>query len=98
MLAKKVFATIIENIRKFIHQGIIHSDLSKYNILYWNNTLYIIDFPQSVNIKENPNAKDMLKRDVFNVCTYFSKYFVVNDNDIFNDLCNDLDNILIYGI
>lgn len=63
---------------------------------YINNSI-IIDFPQCIHITENPNAKDMLKRDVFNVCTYFSKYFEININDVFNDLSSELDKILIYG-
>ena len=60
----------------------MHGDLSEYNILYWNDTPYIIDFPQSIDIRTNPYVRDLLERDVRNVCTYFVRYFPIDTEEI----------------
>ena len=44
--------------------GKVHGDYSTYNLLYWQDKVIIIDVPQMVNIEENPNAKELLERDV----------------------------------
>lgn len=76
--AQKTFELILENIHLFFQSGIVHGDLSEYNILYWNNTPYIIDFPQSIDIRSNPYTREFLVRDVQNVCKYFEKYFPID--------------------
>ena len=50
----------------------VHGDLSAYNLLYWQNTVWVIDVPQSVHPWENPDAYDLLARDVGNVTDYFA--------------------------
>lgn len=62
----------------FYISGIVHGDLSEYNILYWNSIPYIIDFPQSIDIRTNPYVRDLLERDIRNVCAYFMKYFPID--------------------
>jgi RIO kinase 1 len=54
-----------------LQHNIVHGDLSAYNIMYWEGKIYIIDFPQVVNIKENRHAREILTRDVMRVCEYF---------------------------
>jgi len=95
--AKESFELVLENMRRFIDCGIVHSDLSEYNILWWENMPFIIDFPQSVHIKENPNAREMLKRDVHNVCKFFGRFTPLNEDEIFSELAKELDNRIIYG-
>lgn len=80
--ARKTFDSILENIRLFYKSGIVHGDLSEYNILYWNDTPYIIDFPQSIDIRNHPQVSEMLERDVRNVCKYFDRYFPVDVEEI----------------
>lgn len=70
---EKTFRTIIENIDLMYRQGIIHGDLSPFNILFWNNKPYIIDFPQSIDIRNNPNAQEMLERDRCNIDNWYKK-------------------------
>lgn len=88
--ARVSFDIVIKNMQLFLDNGIVHSDLSEFNILYWKDKPYIIDFPQSVNIKENPNAEQMLLRDCHNVCKYFSKFIEVDEQKVTNNLVYQL--------
>jgi len=69
-----VLKEILVNIRKAYQEaGIIHADLSPYNIILQpNQHILIIDWPQYVTTK-HPNAQELLKRDVQNVLTYFQR-------------------------
>ena len=51
----------------------IHGDLSAYNILYWDGTITLIDFPQVVDVYNNREAMPILARDVERVCAYFAR-------------------------
>ncbi len=80
------FENIVNDMRLFLQAGIVHSDLSPFNILWWKNLPYIIDFPQAVDIRTNPNTEEMLRRDIHNISTYFTKHFPINEEDIFQQL------------
>ena len=54
--------------------GVIHGDLSEYNVLVGSDGPVIIDLPQAVDAAANNNAAGMLKRDVANITTYFSHF------------------------
>ncbi|MDC0887489.1 serine protein kinase RIO [Porticoccus sp.] len=54
--------------------GIIHGDLSEFNVLAGADGLVIIDLPQAVDASSNNNAESMLKRDVDNITQYFSNF------------------------
>ncbi|MFX0051093.1 MAG: serine protein kinase RIO [Candidatus Hodarchaeota archaeon] len=71
--------------------GLVHADLSPFNILIDNQTPYFIDMSQSVLIS-HPKAFDFLKRDLNNVITSFSmKGLEVPDiDDFYNDIIQDL--------
>lgn len=51
---------------------LIHADLSEYNMLYWEDKVYIIDVSQSVE-HDHPHALDFLRRDIFNINEFFRK-------------------------
>ncbi len=70
----KVLKEILFNIRKtYLNAGIIHADLSEYNIILKPNMhILIIDWPQYVT-KEHPNAQQLLERDVKNILQYFER-------------------------
>ena len=70
----KILKEILRNTRKaYLKTGIIHADLSEYNIILKKNKhILIIDWPQYVK-KEHPNATDLLKRDLQNVTQYFER-------------------------
>jgi len=71
---EKVLEEILRNIRKaYLKAGVIHGDLSDYNIIVKPNThILIIDWPQYV-MREHPNALQLLTRDVKNVLQYFGR-------------------------
>lgn len=60
-------------VRDLYGLGIVHGDLSEFNILNFNENPYFIDFSQATSIKD-PNSKDYLKRDLKNLETFFSKH------------------------
>lgn len=52
--------------------NLVHADFSEYNLLYWQEKVYIIDVSQSVEL-DHPFSKEFLKRDIFNINDYFKK-------------------------
>jgi len=54
--------------------GLIHGDLSEYNVLAGSDGLVIIDLPQAVDAAGNNNAARMLERDVANITAYFGRF------------------------
>ncbi len=77
--AVRAFDTIVSNIRLWLRWNRVHADLSAFNVLYWQDSPVVIDFPQSVDPRFNGNARDLLYRDVRNVCAYFSRRGVGSD-------------------
>lgn len=65
------YKTIISFIIKMGKHGLIHGDLSPYNILNFEGKPYIIDFSQS--LKLTSLTKDYLERDVTNINNWFEK-------------------------
>ncbi len=58
---------MIEQIKRMLCAGLVHGDLSEYNVLFGQEGPVIIDFPQAVEASANNNAKAMLLRDVGNI-------------------------------
>ena len=54
--------------------GLVHGDLSEYNVLVGSDGLVIIDLPQAVDAAGNNNAGRMLERDVANMTAYFGRF------------------------
>lgn len=76
--ARATFDEIIRNIDLMLQRGWIHGDLSAYNILYWQDAITIIDFPQVTKGDTNQHAREILGRDIARVCDYFSRYGVAS--------------------
>lgn len=83
--AEKAFKLILNSMKIFWEFGIVHADLSEFNILWWRENPYIIDFPQSVDRRTHPNPREILERDIKNIVNYFSKYQDINYNEIMNE-------------
>lgn len=77
--APLLLAEVLRNIELMLQHGLIHGDLSAYNILYWNGDITLIDFPQVVQIESNPKAEFILQRDIQRVCDYFAQQGVKRD-------------------
>jgi RIO kinase 1 len=72
--SEKVFGDVIRMMTDTYRKAnLVHADLSEYNMLYYRKKVYFIDVGQSVNIK-HPSAEIFLRRDIFNICTFFRKY------------------------
>jgi len=86
---KKIFSIIIKNISDMYNKaGLVHGDLSAYNILIYRNNPYLIDFGPGVLI-EHPNSKELLKRDIHNIIKHFRKYNInVKEQSIYNKIIN----------
>jgi RIO kinase 2 len=71
-----ILTEILENVRKaYIEAGIVHADLSEYNIILKPDMhMLIIDWPQFVT-KDHPNAQELLERDVKNVLDFFARKY-----------------------
>jgi RIO kinase 1 len=61
--------------------GVVHGDLSAYNVLYWQGRLTIIDFPQMVDPHDNPEAYALFQRDLARVCAFFERLGVPSQPD-----------------
>ncbi len=68
---KKVYKRVLTNLKKLVRGGLVHGDLSAYNILLLDKP-YFIDFSHGTTIK-SMMAVDLLKRDIKNINSYFSK-------------------------
>jgi RIO kinase 1 len=67
-------AMLINQVVRMLCAGVIHGDLSEYNILVGADGPVIIDLPQAIDAAGNSNAAEMLERDVNNLRTYFSAF------------------------
>lgn len=77
---------IIAEMKKMYKVGLIHGDLSSFNILNHNEKPVIIDFSQSTLVK-TPNSEELLVRDIKNVLQFFKKFGIDEDNEkIFKEI------------
>jgi RIO kinase 1 len=67
-------AQLVDNLTLLVGAGFVHADLSAFNLLWWDEKLWFIDFPQAVDITTNPHAFEYLHRDVVNVCNWFGRH------------------------
>lgn len=72
---------LVDNLRRMVGAGIVHADLSVFNLLWWDDDLWVIDLPQAVEIGTNSQAFDLLHRDVTNVAAWFRARGVAFDAD-----------------
>lgn len=72
--ARKHHATLLNEVVRMLCAGIIHGDLSEFNILMGSEGPVIIDLPQAVDAAGNNHAQSMLQRDVDNLSNYFGRF------------------------
>lgn len=71
---ERVLDSVVGQVRKLYASGLVHADLSEYNILIKGGDPYMIDFGQAVVLR-HPNAMAFLRRDIGNILRYFSKRY-----------------------
>jgi len=67
-------ALVMQYVVMMLCAGIVHGDLSEFNVLVDDYGPVIIDLPQAVNASANNNAQAMLTRDVNNMTTYYGQF------------------------
>lgn len=72
--AVAVYEHLVREVVRMLSAGIVHGDLSDFNVLMGPDGPVIIDFPQAVNASSNQNARKLLLRDVDNLHRFVSRY------------------------
>jgi len=72
--ARHDHAVVMQDVIRMLCVGLIHGDLSEFNVLVDQVGPVIIDLPQAVNAAGNNNAKAMLERDVRNMTNYYGQF------------------------
>lgn len=72
--ARKHHQTLIKEVVRMLCAGVVHGDLSEFNILLGSDGPVIIDLPQAVDASGNNHAMGMLERDVNNLAAFFGQF------------------------
>lgn len=67
-------AVVMRYVVRMLCAGLVHGDLSEFNVLVDEHGPVIIDLPQAVDAAVNNNAQSMLQRDVDNMTRYYAQY------------------------
>jgi RIO kinase 1 len=89
--APDLLASYFEQVRDVLltltEHGLVHGDLSPYNVLAAGERLVVIDLPQMVDLVANPSGADFLLRDCTNVCRWFTaRGLDVDEHALFGEL------------
>jgi RIO kinase 1 len=77
---KNFHKKILDNMKKLFDKGLVHGDLSPFNILNHHEEPVFIDFSQATMTTAS-NAKELLLRDVKNISTYFRKFYPITEEE-----------------
>ncbi len=72
--AKGVFDQLLSSVVRMLCAGVVHGDLSEFNVLLAEDGPVIIDFPQAVDPASNRNARRLLLRDVENLKRFLARF------------------------
>jgi RIO kinase 1 len=87
VLLASYFDQLRDALATLVQAGLVHGDLSPYNILAAGDRLVIIDLPQIVDLVGNPAGFDFLLRDCTNVCDWFRRRGLeVDGQELFGEL------------
>ena len=88
------YEVVREYMRRLHTAGLIHGDLSEYNMIIHDGELVIIDLGQAVTV-HHPNASDFLQRDCENVASFFRRQGIaVTSDELFEFVAGDDDRIV----
>ena len=77
--ADEAFRQSVQNLKLIVKSGRVHGDYSAFNILWHDEKAVVIDFPQVIEFKNNPQANIFLERDIRSLCKSFRKQGVKAD-------------------
>ncbi len=66
------FEVVREYMRRLYAVGLVHGDLSEYNLVVDEGELFVIDLGQAVTV-HHPNADEFLERDCYNIASFFTR-------------------------
>lgn len=72
--AREDHAMMMHYVKLMLVEGLVHGDLSEFNVLVDDYGPVIIDLPQAVDAAANNNAQTMLKRDIGNMTRYYAQF------------------------
>lgn len=72
--ARQHHHSLLKEVVRMLCAGIVHGDLSEFNILLSSGGPIIIDLPQAVDAAGNNHAMSMLERDVGNLADFFGQF------------------------
>lgn len=72
--AQVIYDQVIREVVRMLAVGVVHGDLSDFNVLVSGSTPVIIDFPQSVDTAKNSSARQLLIRDVDNLHRFLTRH------------------------
>jgi RIO kinase 1 len=69
----RIYRQILANVKRLYRKaGLVHADLSEYNVMIWKGKPVLFDVSQTVP-KEHPMASEFLRRDLENISRYFKR-------------------------
>ena len=71
--AVSAWQQLLDAMHLMVGNGVVHGDLSPYNILWHDDHIVVIDFPQAVDPIAHAEGMALLERDCVNVCDWFSR-------------------------
>lgn len=72
--ARAIYDVLIHAVSRMLCAGVVHGDLSDFNVLLAADGPVLIDFPQAVDSAHNPNARKLLLRDVDNLHDFLGRF------------------------
>jgi RIO kinase 1 len=66
------FEVVREYARRLYSSGLVHGDLSEYNVVFHEGQLVVLDMGQAVTV-HHPNSREFLERDCENVASFFGR-------------------------
>ncbi len=86
---KKFSKKTLDNVKKLYKAGLVHADLSEFNILNFEEEPVFIDFSQATTV-EHPNAQEFLRRDIRNLVKCFNKQGLnLDEKDVYERLIKE---------
>lgn len=72
--ALSVYDILLQEVVRMLCAGVVHGDLSEFNVLMDVDGPVVIDFPQAVDATSNPGARKLLLRDVSNLHRFIARF------------------------
>jgi RIO kinase 1 len=83
---EKMMKLVIAEMKKLYRAGLVHGDLSEFNILNFNGKPVLIDLSHSVTLL-SPSSNELLERDVEKICNFFCKKgFKLTKEDVLKEI------------